>query len=289
MIKIGSHVSNKGDEMLVGSVLEAVSYDANCFMVYLGAPQNSYRKDFESFRKDEFHELLKEHKINIDDLIVHAPYIINMANPDLEKREFAIDFLTRELLLMEDLGFTKMVVHPGNSLGDKNAINYLKESLIKILDNTKNTNTMILLETMAGKGTEIGRNFEELAFLLEGLPKERVNVCFDTCHTFDSGYDTVNDYEGVLEKFDEVIGLERIKAIHLNDSKNPLGSQKDRHENIGYGYIGFETLLKFVYDPRFKDIPKVLETPYIDGKAPYKEEIEMIKMKKFNPKLKGES
>lgn len=258
-------------------------------MVYLGAPQNSYRKDFDSFRNKEFHKLLKEHKINIDDLIVHAPYIINMANPDLEKREFAIDFLTRELLLMENLGFTKMVVHPGNSLGDDNAINYLKESLIKILDNTKNTNTMILLETMAGKGTEIGRNFEELAFLLEGLPEERVNVCFDTCHTFDSGYDTFNDYEGVLEKFDEIIGLERIKAIHLNDSKNPLGSQKDRHENIGYGYIGFETLLKFVYDSRFKDIPKVLETPYIDGKAPYKEEIEMIKMKKFNPKLKGES
>ena len=288
MIKLGSHVSNKGDEMLVGSVLEAASYNANCFMVYLGAPQNSYRKSFASFRKDEFDQLLKEHKMNIDDIIVHAPYIINMANPDPEKREFAIDFLTSELLLMEQLGFTKIVVHPGNSLGDEQAINYLKESLIKLLDNTKDTKTMILLETMAGKGTEIGRNFQELAFLLEGLPKERVNVCFDTCHTFDSGYDTVNDYDGVLREFDEVIGLERIKAIHLNDSKNPLGSKKDRHENIGYGYIGFETLLKFVYDERFKEIPKILETPYIDGKAPYKEEIEMIKMKKFNPKLKGE-
>lgn len=288
MIKLGSHVSNKGDEMLVGSVLEAASYNANCFMVYLGAPQNSYRKSFASFRKDEFDQLLKEHQMNIDDIIVHAPYIINMANPDPEKREFAINFLTSELLLMEQLGFTKIVVHPGNSLGDEQAINYLKESLIKLLDNTKDTKTMILLETMAGKGTEIGRNFQELAFLLEGLPKERVNVCFDTCHTFDSGYDTVNDYDGVLREFDEVIGLERIKAIHLNDSKNPLGSKKDRHENIGYGYIGFETLLKFVYDERFKEIPKILETPYIDGKAPYKEEKEMIKMKKFNPKLKGE-
>ncbi|HHU21035.1 MAG TPA: deoxyribonuclease IV [Acholeplasma sp.] len=288
MIKLGSHVSNKGDEMLVGSVLEAASYNANCFMVYLGAPQNSYRKSFASFRKDEFDQLLKEHQMNIDDIIVHAPYIINMANPDPEKREFAINFLTSELLLMEQLGFTKIVVHPGNSLGDEQAINYLKESLIKLLDNTKDTKTMILLETMAGKGTEIGRNFQELAFLLEGLPKERVNVCFDTCHTFDSGYDTVNDYDGVLREFDEVIGLERIKAIHLNDSKNPIGSKKDRHENIGYGYIGFETLLKFVYDERFKEIPKILETPYIDGKAPYKEEIEMIKMKKFNPKLKGE-
>lgn len=289
MIKIGCHVSNNGDSMLLGSVSEALSYDANCFMVYLGAPQNSIRKPISLLRVEDYQKVLKEKMINNSDVIVHAPYIVNLAQPDNEKRKFAVDFISSELKTTSLIGASFLVVHPGAhvSSGINEALDRIILSIKEILEITKEYNSVICLETMAGKGTECCSLFEEVAYILKNINSKRVKVCLDTCHIWDAGYDIVNDYEKVINELDKTIGIDNIKVIHLNDSKNQCGSHKDRHSNIGFGYIGFDTLNKILFDERFVNVAKILETPFVDKNgmkvAPYKEEIKMLKDRIFNP------
>ncbi len=292
-MKIGSHVGNAGTDMLKGSVLEAVSYDANCFMVYLGAPQNTYRKPLSQLKIPEMRDLLDKYNININDVVVHAPYIVNLAQGDLEKRNFAIDFITKEVKYCYEAGFKTIVLHPGAHVGQgiDTGITNIVSGLIEILERTSHTDVNIAIETMAGKGSEVGSNFSELQEIIKTVNSPRIKVCFDTCHTFDSGYDLVNNYDGVFQEFDKIIGFERLAVIHVNDSKNVLGSKKDRHANIGFGNIGFETLHRVITDKRFVHIPKILETPYVlnphtnESLPPYKYEIAMIKSGQFNPNL----
>ena len=286
MLIIGSHVGYKKDSGLVGSVKEALSYNANTFMFYTGAPQNAKRLPIDLERVKEADKLMKENGIDRDNVIVHAPYIINLATDDLVKREFSCNLLKEEIDRVETLGFSYLVLHPGSHVGagtDK-GIQNIADSLNKIID--KDTKVVILLETMAGKGTEVGRSFEEIEGIVSKISqKENIGVCLDTCHINDAGYD-LNDFDKVLDLFDKVIGLDKLKCIHVNDSKNMIGSHKDRHENIGIGYIGFDNLINIIYNKRLDNIPKILETPYIDKTyPPYKYEIEMIRTKKFNKNL----
>lgn len=281
MLYIGSHVSFDKNDQLVKSTKEAISYGANTFMFYTGAPQNTNRAKIEDGKTLEALQLMKDNGIFFDKVIVHAPYIINLANRS--NLEFSINFLTSELERCNQLGVKYVVLHPGShvGVGVSEAIDNISEGLNAVFMNNK-SDCMILLETMAGKGTEIGRNFEELQKIIDKVGhKERLGVCLDTCHLNDSGYD-IKNFDKILEDFDKIIGLDKIKCVHINDSKNEINTHKDRHENIGYGTIGFDNLLKVVYNERLKDVPKILETPYIDKiKAPYKEEIEMLRNKKF--------
>ena len=286
MLIIGSHVGYKKDSGLVGSVKEALSYNANTFMFYTGAPQNTKRLPIDLEKVKEAEQLMKDNKIAKENVIVHAPYIINLATDDLVKREFSCNFLKEEIKRVETLGFSYLVLHPGSHVGagtDK-GIQNIADSLNKIID--KDTKVVILLETMAGKGTEVGKNFEELESIISKIKqKENIGVCLDTCHINDAGYD-LNYFDKVLDSFDRIIGLDKLKCIHVNDSKNIMGSHKDRHENIGYGHIGFDNLINIIYNKRLDNIPKILETPYIDKTyPPYKYEIEMIRTKKFNKNL----
>lgn len=290
MLILGSHVSLKGNEMFKGSVEETLSYNANTMMVYTGAPQNTIRKSMDTMKIDEAHALMKANNIDINHLVVHAPYIINLGNPDPERRAFAVEFLTKEVIRVGQMGINQMVLHPGSAVGGDRvaAINWIIEGLNQIISNTKDSQVRIALETMAGKGNEIGKTFEEIKTMIDGVDdKSRVSVCFDTCHVHDAGYDLVTDLEKTLQTFDDIVGLNYISVVHVNDSKNELGAAKDRHENIGFGHIGFETLIKIIYHDAFKDVPKILETPYVSEQAPYKLEIQMIKDKKFDNNLKA--
>jgi deoxyribonuclease-4 len=277
---LGCHCGMSGTEMMLGSVKEALSYNATALMIYTGAPQNTIRKALKDLHIEEALKLMDEYKIERKNLIIHAPYIINPATTDPDKRDFCINFLTQEVKRTYAMGSKVIVLHPGNALGlpVEEAIKNICSVVNQIIENTKETDVVIAFETMAGKGSEVGRTFYEVKALLDGInDQSRVGVCIDTCHMFDSGYDLVNDYENVKKLLDEVIGISRVKVIHLNDSKNPLASHKDRHANLGEGHIGFLTLHKVCHDPDFTMIPKILETPYIDGKAPYKEEIARLR------------
>ena len=288
---IGSHVSFNNKDQLLGAVKEAVSYGSNTFMFYTGAPQNTRRGEINDFVTLEAYKLMKENNIELDKVIVHAPYIVNLANPD--NMEFSIDFLTNEVERCNLLGMKYLVLHPGSSVNvsrEEGIANIIK-GLNAIL--TNNNNICICLETMAGKGNELGRNFLELKEIIDGVNfKDSIGVCMDTCHLFDSGID-ITDFDKVLDDFDKQIGLNYLKCIHINDSKNIFSSHKDRHENIGYGNIGFDILIKIIYNERIKNKPKILETPYVgktdDDKEriypPYKYEIEMIRNKKFDTSL----
>ena len=288
---IGSHVSFNNKDQLLGAVKEAVSYGSNTFMFYTGAPQNTRRGEINDFVTLEAYKLMKENNIELDKVIVHAPYIVNLANPD--NMEFSIDFLTNEVERCNLLGMKYLVLHPGSSVNvsrEEGIANIIK-GLNAIL--TNNNNICICLETMAGKGNELGRNFLELKEIIDGVNfKDSIGVCMDTFHLFDSGID-ITDFDKVLDDFDKQIGLNYLKCIHINDSKNIFSSHKDRHENIGYGNIGFDILIKIIYNERIKNIPKILETPYVgktdDDKEriypPYKYEIEMIRNKKFDTSL----
>ncbi len=286
MLIIGSHVGYKKDSGLVGSVKEALSYNANTFMFYTGAPQNTKRLPIDLEKVKEADQLMKDNKIAKENVIVHAPYIINLATDDLVKREFSCNFLKEEIKRVETLGFSYLVLHPGSHVGagTDRGIQNIADSLNKIID--KDTKVVILLETMAGKGTEVGKSFEELESIISKIKqRENIGVCLDTCHINDAGYD-LNYFDKVLDSFDKIIGLDKLKCIHVNDSKNIMGSHKDRHENIGYGHIGFDNLINIIYNKRLDNIPKILETPYIDKTyPPYKYEIEMIRTKKFNKNL----
>lgn len=281
MLYIGSHVSFDKGEQLVKSTKEAISYKANTFMFYTGAPQNTNRAKIEDGKTLEALQLMKENDIAFDKVIVHAPYIINLANRN--NLDFSINFLTEELERCNQIGVKYLVLHPGSHVGCGvlEGIKNICEGLDNVFMNNHG-DCMILLETMAGKGTEIGRNFLELKEIIDNVSQnDRLGICIDTCHLNDSGYD-ISNFDKVLDEFDEIIGIDKIKCIHVNDSKNELGSHKDRHENIGYGTIGFDNLLKVVYNDRLDGIPRILETPYIDkARAPYKDEIEMFREKKF--------
>lgn len=277
---IGSHVSFRKDTQLLGSLNEALSYGANTFMFYTGAPQNTARYPIDVEITQKAIDKMKELNIDYSKVIVHAPYIINLANDDENKYNFAIKFLKEEIGRCELLGIKKLVLHPGSHVGlgiekgIKNIIFALNQVLV-------NTDVVILIETMAGKGSEVGSNFSEIKKIIDGVNnKKNIGVCMDTCHLNDSGYD-VSDFNNVLDEFDKIVGLNYLKCIHINDSKNIIGAHKDRHENIGYGEIGFENMINIIYNKRLNEIPFILETPYIDEKAPYKEEIEMIKNKSF--------
>ncbi len=285
MLKIGSHVSMSGNDMYLGSCVEALSYKANAMMIYTGAPQNTIRKKIEDLNIENAIAYMKAHEFSLENVVVHAPYIINLANPDPEKRAFAISFLTEEVKRTHAMGVKQIVLHPGSAVGkDRNqATKWISEGLNQVIANTPKMDVKIALETMAGKGNEMGKTFEELKAMIDLIDdKNRVSVCFDTCHTHDAGYDIKNDFEGVIKYFDKIVGKDYISVFHINDSKNIQGAAKDRHENLGYGYIGFESLLKVIYHKDFMHLPKILETPYIEGNPPYKKEIEMIKAKSFD-------
>jgi len=293
MLKIGSHVSMNGKEMLLGSVKEALEYNANCFMVYTGAPQNTIRRSTSEMKIEEAHELMNRKGLSLDNVIVHAPYVMNLANGDPEKRQFAVDFLTSEIKRTAAIGAKQIVLHPGAHVnqGVEVGIKYIVEGLNQVIENTKNVPVLIALETMAGKGTEVGKTFEELKAIMDGVVnKERISVCFDTCHTHDAGYATKEDFDQVIQEFDEIIGKQKISVFHVNDSKNAIGAHKDRHENIGFGFIGFDALNYIVNHPDFIDVPKILETPFITENdesqdkvlPPYREEIEMFKNQLFD-------
>lgn len=284
MVKIGSHVSLSGKKMLLGSVEESLENGANCLMVYTGAPQNTKRRPIDEFRVDEAKELLAKNNISMDDVIIHAPYIINLANTTKpEVFELAVDFLRQEIKRVEEIGAKYIVLHPGAHVGAGEEAGL--DQIIKGLDmvSTKDQMPIICLETMAGKGSELGTSFEQLAYIINNVKlPDKLGVCLDTCHINDAGYDET-DFDKILDEFDKIIGLDRLKVIHVNDSKNPIASHKDRHANIGYGTIGFDKLIKIIYNPRIKDLCKILETPFVNDRkdSPYKQEIAMIKNKKF--------
>lgn len=287
MLLIGSHVSYKNETQLLGSVKEALSYKSNCFMFYTGAPQNTQRGKIDDGITYQAYELMKENGINLENVICHAPYIVNLANDlDYEKYEFAINFLTNELRRCDQLGIKYLVLHPGSQM--KIEKSHAIYNIVKGLNMALSTssNTVILLETMAGKGTELGRSIDELKGIIDNIDnKERIGVCLDTCHLNDSGID-ISNFDDYLNEFDRLIGIDKIKCIHVNDSKNSLGSHKDRHENIGYGTIGFDSLMGVIYNERLESVPKILETPYVNREyPPYAQEIEMIRNKKFNSNL----
>ena len=286
MLIIGSHVGFKKDSQLLGSLNEALSYGANTFMFYTGAPQNTNRYPIMDGLTLEAMALMKEKGFDYSKVVVHAPYIINLANDkDPDKFMFSVRFLQEELERCSLLGIHKLVLHPGShvGLGVDAAISNIAKGLNMILGTY---DVCILLETMAGKGTEVGCTIEEIKRIIDLVDdKEHIGVCLDTCHLNDAGYD-MRDFDSFLDDFDRLIGISNIGCVHINDSKNALGAHKDRHENIGFGTIGFDTLLSIIYNKRLLDIPKILETPYIDKEyAPYKYEIKMIRDKVFNPNL----
>lgn len=282
---IGSHV-NFNSEQLLGSTKLALSYGANCFMFYTGAPQNTLRSPINDELTYKAYKLMKENNIDLENIICHAPYIINLANrSDESKYKFSKEFLRQELDRCNLLGIKYLVLHPGSAVKHPKdvAINNVIEALNEII--LKEDTCTILLETMAGKGTEIGSKMDELETIINNIDyKDHIGVCLDTCHLNDSGID-LNNFENYLNLFDKHIGINRIKCIHINDSKNEILSHKDRHANIGFGTIGFNNLMKIVNHPKLKNVPKILETPYVGDNPPYKYEIEMIKNNKFNENL----
>ncbi len=287
MLYIGSHVGfNKGNQ-LVGSVKEALSYGANTFMFYTGAPQNTARSPILDELTLEALALMKENNMDYSKVIVHAPYIINLCNE--EKFSFSVDFLTQELERVNQLGIKYLVLHPGShiNLGVETGIKHIIDGINMVFQNLGKTNQVtILLETMAGKGSELGKTTEELKYIIDNLEdKSHIGVCLDTCHLNDAGYD-LKEFDKYLDEFDKLIGIERIGCIHINDSKNEINAHKDRHENIGFGTIGFDNLINVIYNERLGEIPRILETPYVDKLyPPYKYEIEMIREKKFDNNL----
>lgn len=284
---IGSHVSFNNKKQLLGSVEEAISYNANTFMIYTGGAQSTMRSVINDELTYEGYKLMLENNINAKNVIVHAPYIVNLANrSDKNKYDFYIDFFIKELDRCKTLGLDEIVLHPGSATTctKEEAIENIVHGINLVYKST--TNTMILLEFMSGKGTEVGTSIDELKAIIDKIEdKNRIGVCLDTCHMNDAGID-ISKIDEFLDEFDSKIGIDKIKCFHINDSMNPIGSHKDRHANIGYGTIGFNNLLNVVYNKRLEGIPFILETPYInrnqsDAYAPYKMEIESIRKKEF--------
>ena len=287
---LGSHVSMSGKKMLLGASEEALGYGANTFMIYTGAPQNTRRKPIEEL--NIMKGLLHMKENGLSNIVVHAPYIINLGNTTKpETFELGVNFLQEEIKRTAALEATQIVLHPGAHVGAgvDAGIERIVEGLNEVL--TQDYPVQIALETMAGKGTEIGRTFEELARIIDGVTNnERLSICMDTCHIHDAGYDVAGDFDGVLNEFDKIIGLDRLKVLHINDSKNVCGAAKDRHENIGFGEIGFDAMHYIVHHPQLMHLPKILETPFVgpdakNKKAPYSHEIAMLRNSEFQPAL----
>lgn len=279
---IGSHVSMSAPDYLVGSLNEALSYKANAFMIYTGAPQNSKRVELSKLKIDEFKVKLKENNIAIENVIVHAPYIINLASVNPYKHKIAIDVLKNEIIRTNAIGCKYLVLHPGNAVDCDidTGINNIANSINEILDSLSDNSVVICLETMSGKGTEVGRNFDQLAKIISLInKKENIGVCLDTCHINDAGYDLTH-FDSILDEFDKKIGLDYLHVIHLNDSNNQMNSHKDRHANIGNGTIGFDLLCAIAHNKRIESIPKILETPWYDNHALYAIEIQALRTKK---------
>ena len=292
---IGSHVGMSGKDMLLGSAKEAVTYGADTFMFYTGAPQNTKRKDISELNIDPAWKYMEEHGIR--QILVHAPYIINLANTvKPETYELAEEFLALEIDRTAACKSSTLILHPGAHVGA--GVSAGLAQIIRGLNHilTRETTVNVALETMAGKGTEIGRSFEEIARIYDGVVyNDKLRVCFDTCHTNDSGYDVKNNFDGVIDEFDRILGKDQIAVFHINDSKNPMGARKDRHANIGFGTIGFDALHTIVHHPDFENVPKILETPYIPSSEnskksfpPYREEIQMLRCGQFNSRLQEE-
>lgn len=284
---IGSHVKFNNSKQLLGSVMEAVSYNANTFMFYTGSTQSTSRCMINDELTYEAFKLMLENNINSDNVIVHAPYIVNLANrADEEKYNFYLNFFSEELNRVKKLGFNKIVLHPGSAVNcsREEGLNNIIYGLNKVFDNT--LDTIVLLEFMAGKGNELGTSIDELKYIIDGIKnKDRIGVCLDSCHMNDAGVD-ISKLDEFLDEFDNKIGINKIKCFHLNDSKNQIGSHKDRHDNIGYGTIGFDNLINITTNKRLEGIPFILETPYINRNSkeefpPYKYEIENVRNKKF--------
>ncbi len=284
---IGSHVGYTNKEQLLGSVKEAISYNANTFMIYTGSTQSTARSEINDELTYAGYNLMVENGINSNNVIIHAPYIINLANKlDTRKYEFYIDFFSDELDRVKKLGFNKIVLHPGfaTNCTREEAIDNIANALNIVFERTKDT--VVLLEFMAGKGSEVGTSIDELKAIIDQIKDgSRIYVCLDTCHMNDSGVD-LSKFDEFLDEFDSKIGIDKIKCVHVNDSMNPMGSHKDRHANIGYGTIGFDNLINVAYNKRLEGLPIILETPYVnrnsnDAWAPYKYEIENIRNKKF--------
>lgn len=291
MLIIGSHVSFKEGNLLA-SVKEAISYKANTFMFYTGAPTSTIRSKIDNNKNMEALKLMNDNNIDINNVICHAPYIINPASGEVEKQDFAINFLSQEINRCKELGVKYIVLHPGSAVNVERdvALNNIAYVLNNVLSST--SGVMILLETMAGKGNECGITTKELQTIINQVDSDNLGVCIDTCHLNDAGYD-LTKFDEYLDEFDSLIGINRIKCIHVNDSKNNIATHKDRHENIGKGTIGFDTLINVIYNERLEGIPRILETPYIgdfdDDKSrnypPYKFEIDMIRNKVYNNNL----
>lgn len=287
---IGSHVSLSAPKYFLGSVEEAISYNANALMVYTGAPQNTIRKPMDLNNIDQAHKLMEKNNIKIENLVVHAPYIINLCSEKAETRQLAVEFLSKEIDRCMQLKSKLLVLHPGSRLSQS-----VETGLQQVIDGInfvlkdKKTDVIICLETMAGKGSEVGKTLDELKIMIDGIKyPNNIGVCIDTCHLNDGGYD-MNKFDEFLNEFDQKIGLHKIKVVHLNDSKNPINSNKDRHENLGYGHIEFKALNHIAWHEKLDNIPKILETPYVvidkDKKSslpPYKYEIEIIRSKKWS-------
>lgn len=285
---IGSHVSMSTPDYYFGTVLEALSYESTTFMFYTGAPKNSYRLPLERLNIKQGRELIKKYGIDESKIIVHAPYIINIANQLNESLyEISKVNLIRELVRTKGFGLSILVLHSGAHVGTgiQNGLDSIVNALNEVFEKD-GTDVKIALETMSGKGTEMGTSFEQLAYIINNVKhKERVGVCLDTCHISDNGLD-IRNIDEVLNNFDQIIGLDKLLCIHVNDSKNDIGSHKDRHENLGYGKIGFDALIKVIYHPLLENVPKILETPYVNNFPPYKKEIEMIKNQQFEDWIK---
>lgn len=284
---LGSHVSMGAPGFVLGSVEEAIGYGANALMLYTGAPQNTRRKAVDELRIEEARKKMDEAGILPEHLIVHAPYIINPANSvKPEVMDLARSFLIEEAHRTAAIGASYMVLHPGSyTTTDLETGIRTAASQLNAIEDELPEGVIICLETMAGKGSEIGFRLEQLAELLSLIHRpEHYGICLDTCHMNDAGYD-ISDFDGLLDEFDRILGLDKLKVIHLNDSKNAKGARKDRHENIGFGTIGFEALHKVAACERTAAVPKILETPYVGGQAPYAIEIEQLRKGSFSKEL----
>ena len=272
MLKIGSHLSSSKGYLHMGK--EAVSIGANTFQFFTRNPRGSKAKEIDPEDVRKFREFAVEQGIDV--ILAHAPYTLNACSKEAHTREFALMTMEDDLRRMEYTPGNLYNFHPGSHTGQgsEEGIRLIADTLNRILKPEQTTT--VLLETMAGKGTEVGRSFEELAAILERVElSDHMGVCLDTCHVYDAGYDIVHDLDGVLEKFDRVIGLKRLKAIHLNDSKNPFESHKDRHEKIGQGSLGLDAFVRIINHPVLRDLPFYLETPNeLDG---YAKEIAMLR------------
>lgn len=282
-MRIGSHVSMSAPDYLLGAVKETLSYGANAFMIYTGPPQNTRRKDVADMKVEEAFALMKENDIAPEHIVIHAPYIINLGNcTKPETFELAIDFLAQEISRVKQIGAHILVLHPGSHVnaGEQEGLDKIVSGLDIAMKDIGNV--QIAIETMSGKGSEIGYQFEHIRYIIDHVQRsENIKVCMDTCHIHDTGYE-LTDFDAILDQFDKIIGLDRLLCMHINDSKNSRGAKKDRHANLGFGEIGFSPLCEIVHHPRVAHVVKILETPYVEERAPYKHEIAMLKSKHFD-------